>query len=171
MDELSVRVWTDAFLKEMELSALLGGSLADVESRIRRISDSASGARQKSTAVSGEALMLGMSARSRTNWDEIDRRLHSVEQSLRHDGRRIAKSMPSTDQVGDLVASVLSTVAERFRGGAISVGDEAAKLGSEAVKYGDYAVRRVSREVAHRPMIALGIAVGVGVLLGLASRR
>jgi ElaB/YqjD/DUF883 family membrane-anchored ribosome-binding protein len=32
-------------------------------------------------------------------------------------------------------------------------------------------VHRVSKEVAHRPLIALGIAVGVGVLLGLASRR
>ncbi|MGE0035955.1 MAG: hypothetical protein AB7S93_09995 [Xanthobacteraceae bacterium] len=113
--------------------------------------------------------MLGMSARSRTNWDEIERRLHSVEQNLRHDGRRLAKAVPSTDQVGDLVASVLNGVAERFRG--ISVGDEAARLGNEAAKFGNYAVTRVSKEVAHRPLIALGVAVGVGVLLGLASRR
>jgi len=113
--------------------------------------------------------MLGMSARSRTNWDEIERRLNSVEHTLRHDGRRLAKAMPSTDQVGDLVASVLNGVAERFRG--VSVGDEAARLGNEAAKFGNYAVTRVSKEVAHRPLIALGIAVGVGVLLGLASRR
>jgi ElaB/YqjD/DUF883 family membrane-anchored ribosome-binding protein len=110
-----------------------------------------------------------MSARSRTNWDEIERRLNSVEQSIRHDGRRLAKAVPSTDQIGDLVASVLSGVAERFRG--VSVGDEAARLGNEAAKFGNYAVTRVSREVAHRPLIALGVAVGIGVLLGLASRR
>jgi hypothetical protein len=110
-----------------------------------------------------------MSARSRTNWDEIERRLNSVEKSLRHDGKRLANAVPSTDQVGDLVASVLNTVADRFSG--ISVGDEAARLGNEAAKYGSYAVKRVSREVAHRPLIALGVAVGVGVLLGLASRR
>ena len=63
---------------------------------------------------------------------------------------------------------MLNTVAERFRG--ISVGDEAA-LGNEAAKFGNYAVHRVSREVAHRPLIALGVAVGVGILLGLASNR
>ena len=68
-----------------------------------------------------------------------------------------------------MVASVLNTVAERFRG--ISVGDEAARLGNEAAKFGNYAVHRVSREVAHRPLIALGVAVGVGILLGLASNR
>ncbi|HEU5286526.1 MAG TPA: hypothetical protein VFU20_08490 [Sphingomicrobium sp.] len=113
--------------------------------------------------------MLGMSARSRTNWDEIERRLNSVESTLRHDGRRLAKAVPSTDQVGDLVATVLNGVAERFRG--VSVSDEAARLGNEAAKFGNYAVTRVSKEVAHRPLIALGVAVGVGVLLGLASRR
>jgi ElaB/YqjD/DUF883 family membrane-anchored ribosome-binding protein len=113
--------------------------------------------------------MLGMSARPRTNWDEIERRLHSVEQSVRRDGRRLAKSIPSTDQASEMVASVLNTVAERLQG--ISVGDEAARLGNEAAKIGNYAVRRVSREVAHRPLIALGVAVGVGILLGLASNR
>lgn len=113
--------------------------------------------------------MLGMSARSRSNWDEIERRLNSVEHKLRRDGRQLAKAVPSTDEVGDLVASALNTVAERFRG--ISVGDEAARLGNEAARLGNYAVTRVSREVAHRPLIALGVAVGVGVLLGLASRR
>jgi ElaB/YqjD/DUF883 family membrane-anchored ribosome-binding protein len=113
--------------------------------------------------------MLGMSARSRTNWDEIERRLNSVERSIRRDGKRIANAVPSTDQVGDLVASVLNAVAERFRG--VSVGDEAARIGNEAAKFGNYAVHRVSKEVAHRPLIALGVAVGVGVLLGLASRR
>ncbi len=113
--------------------------------------------------------MLGMSARSRTNWDEIERRLNSVEQTIRRDGRRLAKAVPSTDQAGEMVASVLNTVAERFRG--ISVGDEAARLGNEAAKFGNYAVHRVSREVAHRPLIALGVAVGVGILLGLASNR
>lgn len=113
--------------------------------------------------------MLGRSARSSTNWNEIERRLNSVEQTLRHDGRRLAKAMPSTDQVGDMVASVLNGVAERLRG--VSVSDEAARLGNEAAKFGNYAVTRVSREVAHRPLIALGVAVGVGILLGLASNR
>jgi ElaB/YqjD/DUF883 family membrane-anchored ribosome-binding protein len=113
--------------------------------------------------------MFGSTARSRTNWDEIESRLNSIEQSVRRDGRRLAKSIPSTDQAGEMVASALNAVAERFRG--ISVGDEAARLGNEAAKYGNYAVRRVSKEVAHRPLIALGIAVGVGVLLGLASSR
>lgn len=113
--------------------------------------------------------MFGSSARSRTNWDEIERRLNSVEQTVRRDGRRLAKAIPSTDQAGEMVSAVLNTVAERLQG--ISVGDEAARIGNEAARLGNYAVKRVSREVAHRPLIALGVAVGVGVLLGLATRR
>jgi hypothetical protein len=41
--------------------------------------------------------------------------------------------------------------------------DEAAKLGNDAL-------RRLSNEVEHRPLITLAIAVGVGILVGLASR-
>jgi hypothetical protein len=41
--------------------------------------------------------------------------------------------------------------------------DEAAKLGNDAL-------RRLSNEVEHRPLITIAVAVGVGILVGLASR-
>jgi ElaB/YqjD/DUF883 family membrane-anchored ribosome-binding protein len=36
---------------------------------------------------------------------------------------------------------------------------------------GNTAVRRLSDEVEHRPLVMLAVAVGVGILIGIASRR
>jgi hypothetical protein len=41
--------------------------------------------------------------------------------------------------------------------------DEAAKLSNDAL-------HRLSYEVEHRPLVTLAVAVGVGILVGLASR-
>jgi ElaB/YqjD/DUF883 family membrane-anchored ribosome-binding protein len=49
--------------------------------------------------------------------------------------------------------------------------DEAAKIGSEAAKLSNDALRRLSDEVEHRPLVTLAVAVGVGILVGLASHR
>jgi ElaB/YqjD/DUF883 family membrane-anchored ribosome-binding protein len=79
--------------------------------------------------------------------------------------------MQTADHVGETIASVLSGIADRFRGGANSMSDEAAKFGSEAAKIGNHALRRLSKEVEHRPIVTLAVAVGVGILVGLAHRR
>jgi len=63
----------------------------------------------------------------------------------------------------------LSSVAEVLRGRANSMGHDVAKIGGEAAKPGDRALRRLSNEVEHRPLITLAVAVGVGILVGLAS--
>ena len=49
------------------------------------------------------------------------------------------------------------------------MGDEAAKIGSEAAKLGNDALRCLSKEVEHRPLATLAVAVGVGILVGLVS--
>jgi ElaB/YqjD/DUF883 family membrane-anchored ribosome-binding protein len=77
----------------------------------------------------------------------------------------------TADRVADTVATALSTMAERFRGGASSMSDQAGKMGNEAAKLGNDALQRLSREVEHRPLVTLAVAVGVGILIGVASRR
>ena len=79
--------------------------------------------------------------------------------------------MQATDRVGEIIATALGDAADRFRGGARSVGDEAARFGQEAARVGNDALRRISEEVEHRPLFMLAIAAGVGFLVGLAGRR
>jgi len=111
--------------------------------------------------------MLGQSGYSRAmlpNVREIERRLRSLEQQLeRVGGRTSASTAEVAERAGAAIAPVLSSIADRFRGGTHSMSDEAAKLGNDAL-------RRLSNEVEHRPLVTLTVAVGVGILVGLASR-
>jgi ElaB/YqjD/DUF883 family membrane-anchored ribosome-binding protein len=119
--------------------------------------------------------MLSQSGYSRArsaNVGEIERRLRSVEQRLdRVGGRASASAMQTADHVGETLSSALSGIADRFCGGANSMSYEAAKFGSDAAKLGSDALHRLSKEVEHRPIVTLGIAVGVGILVGLVRRR
>lgn len=110
----------------------------------------------------------------------IDRRLRSLERQLeRVGGRSAANAAQAADRVGETIVSALQSMADRLQGGANSVRDEvakiggeaAAKIGSEAAKLGNHALRRLSNEVEHRPLVTLAVAVGVGILVGLASHH
>lgn len=48
---------------------------------------------------------------------------------------------------------------------------DATKIGAAAAKVGNEALRRLSREVQHRPLVTLAVAAGVGILMGLANHR
>jgi len=114
----------------------------------------------------------GYSRAISAEFGEIDQRLRALERQLERVGRRSAASAAqAAEGVGETVASALNGMAERLRGGANSMRDEAAKIGSEAAKLGNDALRRLSNEVEHRPLVTLAVAVGVGLLVGLASQR
>jgi len=100
-----------------------------------------------------------------TEIGDIDQRLRALERRL----EGTARATQAADHVGDTIASALSGVAERLRGPANSMREEVAKIGGDAAKLGDRALRRLADEVEHRPLITLAVAVGVGVLVGLAS--
>jgi ElaB/YqjD/DUF883 family membrane-anchored ribosome-binding protein len=115
---------------------------------------------------------FGLSRASSANVGEIERRLRSLEQRLARAGSRAsAGAVETADQVGDSIASALSSIADRLRGGADSMRGEAAKIGGEAARLGNDALRRLGNEVGHRPLVTLGVAIGVGILIGWASHR
>jgi hypothetical protein len=61
---------------------------------------------------------------------------------------------------------------DRFRKGRQAAGDQAERLGNQALdlgaKYGSNALQRVANEAEHRPLITVGVALGIGVLIGVA---
>ena len=111
--------------------------------------------------------MLGQSGYSRAvlpNVSGIERRLRLLEQQLeRVGGRTSASTAEVAERAAAAIVPVLSSIANRFGGGTHSMSDEATKLGNDAL-------RRLSNEVEHRPLVTLAVAVGVGILVGLASR-
>jgi ElaB/YqjD/DUF883 family membrane-anchored ribosome-binding protein len=101
-------------------------------------------------------------------------RLRSLENQLervgRTAGRRTSAGMSAAgDHVGDAIASAVTEIVDRFRSGRRLAGDEAARFGSEAAKVGNDALRRMASEIEHRPLVTLAVAVGVGLLIGMAG--
>jgi len=94
---------------------------------------------------------------------DIEQRLRTLERHLEAAGSR------SANHVGENVASALSSMAENLRGRANSMRDDVAKISGDAAQLGDQALRRLADEVEHRPLVTLGVAVAVGILVGLAS--
>jgi len=74
--------------------------------------------------------------------------------------------------VGDIIATAVAELAQRVRGGARGVGEEVSQLSDDALLLGNKALRKLTYEVEHRPLLTLAIAVGVGALaFGLLARR
>ena len=97
--------------------------------------------RVSSDGVYGQS---GYSRKRSANVREIGQHLRSMEKRLEGVGVRTAASaVETTDHVGESVAAVLTSIADRFRGG----GDEAATLGRGSA-LGNAALRRLSKEVA-----------------------
>ena len=91
--------------------------------------------------------------------------VRALERNLQRVGRRTASDAAvAAEGMGEAVASALSGMADRLRGGATSVGSEAAKLGHDAL-------RRLTDAAENRPLAMIAVAVGVGILIGLSIPR
>jgi hypothetical protein len=102
---------------------------------------------------------------------EIERRLRLLERDIEKIGARASTSARDTAEgLGEAIASVLGGWADRFRQGAAVFGGQSASVGKDAARLGNTALSRVSRETELHPLFALAVAVGVGVLIGIASR-
>ena len=115
--------------------------------------------------------MAGSSRYTRSEVGEIESRLRGLEKAIEKLGSRTSSQARDTaGGLADAVASVLSNWAPRFREGANTLSDRSAALGTDAARYGSAALDRISEETGKRPLVALAIALGVGILIGMAAR-
>jgi|SRR5579872_1450373 len=117
-----------------------------------------SGAQRYSRAISAEV-------------GEIERRLRALERNLeRAGGAASANVKASAESLGDTVASTLLGWADRFRQTVNVLGDQSAPFRKDAAKLGRNTLDEVSARTGQHPLVALGVALAVGVLIGMASR-
>ena len=109
----------------------------------------------------------------------IQDHLRGIENELERVGRKAGKKASNgmsevSDQVSETITSALNDIIDRFQTGRRAAREQAAHYGKEAARmgaeFGTGAARRISSEVEYRPFAALAVAVGVGILIGLASR-
>jgi hypothetical protein len=112
------------------------------------------------------------------NISALEGRLHALENELEKMGRKAghrasAGVSAAGDQIGDAIASAVTEIIDRFRSGRRVAGEEAVRFGNEAAKFGakvgNDALERVASEVEHRPLVTLAVAIGVGILIGIAG--
>jgi ElaB/YqjD/DUF883 family membrane-anchored ribosome-binding protein len=100
---------------------------------------------------------------------DIERRLRILQNGIQKMGPRASSNARDTvDGLGEVVASALSSWADRFRQGSSSLGEHSAAVGKDAARYGTAALGQISKETEQRPLIAVAVALGVGILIGIA---
>jgi ElaB/YqjD/DUF883 family membrane-anchored ribosome-binding protein len=118
---------------------------------------------------------------------EFDPRLSSIAGHLRaiekelggigkSSGRRASASASAAgNQIADAIWPILNDIVDRFGRGQRLAVDEAASFGSEAVKVGarvgNDALERFTVQTKQHPIVTVAVAIGVGLLIGIAARR
>jgi ElaB/YqjD/DUF883 family membrane-anchored ribosome-binding protein len=107
----------------------------------------------------------------------IQKHLGAVENELQKMGRAAGRqtseaAVAASEQIGDAISTILNDMVDRFRKGSQAAGDQAGRLGNQALdlgaKYGNDALARVASETEQRPLFAIGVALGIGILIGAA---
>jgi ElaB/YqjD/DUF883 family membrane-anchored ribosome-binding protein len=105
----------------------------------------------------------------------IQKHLGAVETELGKIGRIAGRqtsdaAAAASYQIGDAISTILSEMVERFRKGGQATGDQAGRLSNQALdlgaKYGSDALARVASQAEERPLLTLGVALGIGILIG-----
>ena len=91
-------------------------------------------------------------------------------------GRRAsASATAAVNQISDAIGQILKEIEDRFRTGQRLAVNEAASLGNKAVKtgarIGNDALERIATQARYHPLATLAVAIGVGILIGIAGRR
>jgi ElaB/YqjD/DUF883 family membrane-anchored ribosome-binding protein len=101
---------------------------------------------------------------------DIEHRLRILQNGLEKlRTRSSANARDTADSLGEALSSALLGWSERFRQGAGSLGDQSAAFGKDAARYGAAALNQISRETEQRPLVAVAVALGVGILIGMAT--
>jgi ElaB/YqjD/DUF883 family membrane-anchored ribosome-binding protein len=107
----------------------------------------------------------------------IQKHLGAVETELEKIGRIAGRqtsdaAAAASDQIGDAISTILNEMVDRFRKGGQAAGDQAGRLSSQALdlgaKYGSGALARVASQAEQRPLFTVGVALGIGILIGAA---
>ena len=107
----------------------------------------------------------------------IQKHVGAVETELEKIGRIAGRqtsnaAAAASDQIGDAISTILNEMVERFRKGGQAAGNQAGRLSNQALdlgaKYGSNALARVASEAEERPLFTVGVALGIGILIGAA---
>jgi ElaB/YqjD/DUF883 family membrane-anchored ribosome-binding protein len=92
---------------------------------------------------------------------DLEKRLHRLHGSAREE------AVGATDDIQDFVNEALAGIMDRVRE---SADDVAGDVSEHAKKIGGDAFKWLGKEIEQRPLVLLGVAAGIGFLLGMTRR-
>jgi hypothetical protein len=116
--------------------------------------------------------MFGRSESHYTQIADLQRGVRTLDRLISRMKETTAESAQNAVGKGrESAADAFGDVAERFRTGAERVGKEAVRLGHRATALGEMSVDRFAKGVGLHPLMVVGIAVGLGAIIGAARYR
>jgi hypothetical protein len=99
-----------------------------------------------------------------------------IERVGRKAGHRASVSLPAVgDHINESVAAAIEGILARLRMGGRRAGDGAWRFANDAARVGgevgNNVLQRASNEIEFRPLTTLAIALGLGILIGLAGAK
>jgi hypothetical protein len=117
--------------------------------------------------------LIPASSPSRVTYAPSKKNSAELEEAPANTHRRAASA--AGNQIAEAIWPILNDIADRFGRGQRAVVDEAASVGNEAIKFragaGNDALGRIATQAKTRPLAAFAVAIGVGILIGVAVRR
>lgn len=99
----------------------------------------------------------------------IEDLMADLEKRLRRlSGTARREASGASGEVGDFVSEALDRIMNRVKDSASGVTQTVA---DEATRFGTDAFKKLTDGVENRPLVMLGVAVGIGFLVGMANRR
>jgi hypothetical protein len=103
---------------------------------------------------------------------ELQRRVGMLDHLLSRLSEATTEGTRDAIQRGrESAGDAFGDISERFRTGAERVGKEAVRLGHRATAFGEMSLDRFAKEVGLHPLMVVGIAVGLGAIVGAARYR
>lgn len=93
---------------------------------------------------------------------DLEKRLHRLSSTARRE------TSGASSDIRDFASDVLDNIMKRVRLSSADVGET---MADEATRYGSDAIKKLNDEIEQRPLIMLGLAAGIGFLVGSATRR
>lgn len=102
---------------------------------------------------------------------ELQRGVRSLDRVLSHLRETVNGAREAADDGREHAADMFGDVAGRVRDGAERFGRDAMRFGRRAAELGEMSVDRFAKDIGVHPLMLLGVAIGVGALIGAARYR
>jgi hypothetical protein len=115
--------------------------------------------------------MFGHSEPRHVQLADLQRGVRTLDRLISRMSGGTERAQSAVDRGRDSAVDAFGDVAERFRSGAERVGKEAVRLGHRATALGEMSIDRFAKNVGVHPLMVVGLALGVGAIIGAARYR